>query len=186
MYKKRSGLSLSLVKSRALAIKEGLVQERKEHLLTGPLFLDIGSDLLRRKNEAILTSVAQFDCNNTDSITQLADKLVEPLVLGTIGWLLTTTTYRTSNPLSRVDTSMVQHSRLSGTIITPEVKTVDVALLVRFARGHNLGVVGKLRLQVPEVVDVILIVVELIEPRIVIGLTLPLLAGDTLTSDGSA
>ena len=68
-------------------------------------------------------------------------------------------TYRSRDPLAGVHSSVVQNGRVSRTIVTPDMQTEDVAILVRAAGRHDLGVVGERTLQVVEVLDMVLIVV---------------------------
>lgn len=81
---------------------------------------------------------------------------------------------------------MVKHSRLSRSILTIKVKTINAPVLIRLSRRNQLRIIRELCMQVLEVIDVILILVELIVPRLIIRLTLPLLGGWAFTNDGTA
>lgn len=54
-------LSLPLEKSRSLTIKEGFIQQRKQHLLSSPLLLNIGPDLVGWEHKSCLASIPQLN-----------------------------------------------------------------------------------------------------------------------------
>lgn len=95
-------------------------------------------------------------------------------------------THRRRDPFSGVDSSVVQHSRLSRSATTPKMKSIDVSLLIRLSRRDQLRIVREQSLQISKVVDVVLVVVVLVKPSIIISLTLPLLGRRGFGRDGSS
>lgn len=88
------------------------------------------------------------------------------------------------DPFSSMHSTVIQDCRLSWAGVAPQVNSEEIPAFVGCARGNQFRVVREQSLQVFKVLDVFIICVVRIEPRKIVGLSLPRALRSRLLENG--